>query len=75
VFVSERGAPLTAPGFSRMVERRQIGWAGMRVCCGTPAAMSSRMTASIRGRSRRTWDTATSRIPRALDRFKGFWKD
>jgi integrase len=44
VFVSERGAPLTAPGFSRMVERAaaaaELGIKAMPTCCGTPVATS-----------------------------------
>ena len=74
VFVSERGAPLTAPGFSRMVER-----AGSRpisasrctpTCSGTPAAISSRATAATLARSSRTSAIATSRIRHATRRWR-----
>jgi|SRR5690242_12978240 integrase len=43
VFVSERGAPLSAPGFSRMVERAgrsaKLGIKCMLTCSAMPAAM------------------------------------
>jgi hypothetical protein len=48
VFVSERGAPLSAPGYSRMVERAATE-AGLDIkahahICGMPAPTSSPMT-------------------------------
>ena len=39
-FLPERGAPLSAPGFSRLVERAEAGPWIMLTCCGTPAAIS-----------------------------------
>jgi hypothetical protein len=74
VFVSERGAPLSAPGFSRMIERaasRPI-WASRRMptCCGTPAATSSPPMGTTRGRSRPTLDIAIFRIRRATRRWR-----
>jgi integrase len=72
VFVSERAAPLTAPGFSRMVERAaaaaELGIKAHATCCGTPAATSWPTMATIRARCKPIWATATFRIPRATRR-------
>jgi hypothetical protein len=70
VLVSERGAPLSAPGFSRMVERPAIAAdLGIRLtptCRGAPVATSWRMTVTARERSRRISVTATLKIPPAI---------
>ena len=75
VFVSERGAPLLGAGLrahDRARGRSRPSSASRRTptCCATPAATSSRMTASIRGRCRLTWGIATSRIRRATRRWR-----
>ena len=82
IFVSERGSPLSPPGFSRMVERAGVVAASrcMPTSSGTRPATSWPTTATIRGRSSPTWVTATFRtqrgIPRwAPGRFKDFWRD
>ena len=74
VFVSERGAPLSAPGFSRLIERaatRPI-WASRRTptCSAMPAATSSPTMATIRVRSRRISGIAISRIRHAIPRWR-----
>jgi integrase len=73
VFVSERGAPLTPPGFNRMVKRAAVAAKlGRRTptCCATPAGSSSPMTGSIPGRYRPTSGTAISRIRLAIRRWR-----
>jgi integrase len=71
VFVSERGAPLSAPGFSRMVERAgRAAKLGIKVhahmlrhACGYALA-----NAGHRERCKPTWAIAISRIQRATQR-------
>jgi integrase len=69
VFVSERDAPLSAPGFSRMVERAVarlvLASKLTRTCSVMPAAISWRMTATIPARFRHTSGTRTFKTPRA----------
>ena len=64
IFTSERGAPFTTAGFRKMVARlgvaADLGFPCIRTCCGTPAASSSPMTASIPARCRRISATGTS---------------
>ena len=69
VFVSERGAPLSAAGFARMPPRRRT-WASRRTrtCCAAPVAISSRMTASTPDRCKPIWATVIPRIRRATRR-------
>ena len=50
IFTSERGAPFTPAGFRKMAAR--LVSRCIRTCCGTRAASSSPMTASIPGRCR-----------------------
>jgi integrase len=73
VFVSERGAPLTAAGFSRMVERasRSLRLRPTPTCCGMLVATPSPMPGSIRGRFRRTSDIGISRTPFGIRRWRG----
>jgi hypothetical protein len=70
VFVSERGAPLTAPGFSRMIERAamaaNLGIKAHATCCAMPVAISLPTTGTTRVRSRPTSGIATFRIRRAI---------
>ncbi len=69
VFVSERGAPLSAPGFSRMVERTgrsaklgiKVHAHMLRHACGQATTLA---------RYRRTWAIAISRTPRATPRWR-----
>ena len=65
VFVSERGAPLSAPGFSRMVERagRALELKCMPICSGTPVVMLSRMRAMTLERCKPIWAMPISRTP------------
>jgi integrase len=74
VFVSERGAPLSAPGFSRM-------WRGLGVlqswgsrstltCSGMPAAMRLPMRGMILVRYRLTLVIETFRTQRATQRWR-----
>jgi hypothetical protein len=61
VFVNERGAPLSAPGFSRMVEL---------TCSGMPAAMRLPMRGMILVRYRLTLVIETFRTQRATQRWR-----
>jgi site-specific recombinase XerD len=81
VFVSERGAPLSAPGFSRMVERAAVvtdlgikAHAHMlRHACGYKLAndgIDTRALQAYLGHRNITRYTAL-----APDRFRGFWRD
>ena len=84
VFVSERGAPLTAPGFSRMVERAAVA-AGLgikahahmlRHACGYKLANDGVDTRSLQAYlGHRNIQNTTRYTALALDRFKTFWKD
>jgi len=84
VFVSERGAPLTAPGFSRMVERAaaaaDLGIKGhahmLRHACGYKLANDGIDTRSLQVYlGHRNIQNTTRYTALAPDRFKGFWKD
>ena len=84
VFVSERGAPLTAPGFSRMVERAAVT-AGLgikahahmlRHACGYKLANDGVDTRSLQAYlGHRNIQNTTRYTALAPDRFRGFWKD
>lgn len=84
VFVSERGAPLTAPGFSRMVERTAVA-AGLgikahahmlRHACGYKLANDGVDTRSLQAYlGHRNIQSTTRYTALAQDRFKRFWKD
>ncbi len=84
VFVSERGAPLTAPGFSRMVERAAVA-AGLgikahahmlRHACGYKLANDGVDTRSLQAYlGHRNIQNTTRYTALAPDRFKCFWKD
>jgi type 1 fimbriae regulatory protein FimB/type 1 fimbriae regulatory protein FimE len=84
VFVSERGAPLTAPGFSRMVERAaaavDLGIKAhahmLRHACGYKLANDGIDTRSLQAYlGHRNIQNTTRYTALAPDRFKGFWKD
>ena len=84
VFVSERCAPLTAPGFSRLVERAAIaGGLGikahahmLRHACGYKLANDGVDTRSLQAYlGHRNIQNTTRYTALAPDRFKGFWKD
>jgi integrase len=84
VFVSERGAPLTAPGFSRMVERTAVAadlgikaHAHMlRHACGYKLANDGNDTRSLQAYlGHRNIQNTTRYAALAPGRFKGFWKD
>ncbi len=84
VFVSERGAPLTAPGFSRMVERVaaavDLGIKAhahmLRHACGYKLANDGIDTRSLQAYlGHRNIQNTTRYAALAPDRFKGFWKD
>ena len=84
VFVSERGAPLTAPGFSRMVERAAVAadlgikaHAHMlRHACGYKLANDGVDTRSLQAYlGHRNIRNTTRYTALAADRFKSFWKD
>ena len=67
VFMSERGAPMSAVGFRRMMGRlgkaAKMPFPSILTCCATPAGSSSPMTVRTRGRFSNTSDTRTSSIP------------
>jgi integrase len=84
VFVSERGAPLSAPGFSRMIERAAIsadigikGHAHMlRHACGYKLANDGIDTRALQAYlGHRNIQNTTRYTALASDRFKGFWRD
>ncbi len=84
IFVSERGAPLTAPGFSRMIERAAVAAKlgikahahMLRHACGFKLANDGRDTRSIQAYMGHANIANTVRYTAlAPDRFKGFWKD
>jgi integrase len=84
VFVSERGAPLSAPGFSRMVERAAAA-AGLgikahahmlRHACGYKLANDGIDTRALQAYlGHRNIQNTTRYTALAPDRFKGFWRD
>ena len=84
VFVSERGAPLSAPGFSRMVERAggaaRLGIKAhanmLRHACGYKLANDGHDTRALQAYlGHRNIQNTTRYTAFAPDRFKGFWKD
>jgi site-specific recombinase XerD len=84
VFVSERGAPLTGPGFSRMVERAaasaRLGIKAhahmLRHACGFKLANDGHDTRALQAYLGHKNIQNTARYTAlAPDRFKGFWKD
>jgi integrase len=84
VFVSERGAPLSAPGFSRMVERAGRGAKlGIKVhahmlrhACGYALANAGHDTRALQAYLGHANIQNTTRYTAlAQDRFKGFWRD
>ena len=84
IFVSERGAPLTAPGFSRMVERAAVAadlgikaHAHMlRHACGYKLANDGHDTRSLQAYlGHRNIQNTTRYTALAPDRFKTFWQD
>lgn len=84
VFVSERGAPLTAPGFSRMVERTAVA-AGLgikahahmlRHACGYKLANDGVDTRSLQAYlGHRNIQNTTRYTALAPGRFRGFFQD
>jgi integrase len=84
VFVSERGAPLSAPGFSRMVERAgRAAKLGIKVhahmlrhACGYALANAGHDTRALQAYlGHRNIQNTTRYTALAPDRFKGFWRD
>ena len=84
VFVSERGAPLSAPGFSRMVERAaasaKLGIKAhahmLRHACGYKLANDGHDTRSLQAYlGHKNIQNTTRYTALAPDRFKGFWRD
>jgi site-specific recombinase XerD len=84
VFVSERDAPLSAPGFSRMVERAaasaHLGIKAhahmLRHACGYKLANDGHDTRSLQAYlGHRNIQNTTRYTALAPDRFKGFWRD
>jgi integrase len=84
VFVSERDAPLSAPGFSRLVERAAAS-AGLgikahahmlRHACGYKLANDGHDTRSLQAYlGHRNIQNTTRYTALAPDRFKSFWRD
>ncbi len=84
VFVSERGTPLTAPGFSRMVERAAVAAKldvkahahMLRHACGFKLANDGVDTRSLQDYlGHRNIQNTVRYTALAQNRFKGFWKD
>jgi len=84
VFVSERGAPLSAPGFSRMVERTAVAAKleikthahMLRHACGYKLANDGHDTRSLQAYlGHKNIQNTTRYTALAPDRFKNFWKD
>lgn len=84
VFVSERGAPFTAPGFSRMIERAgavanlaiKAHAHMLRHACGYKLASDGVDTRSLQAYlGHRNIQNTVRYAALAPDRFKGFWRD
>jgi integrase len=84
VFVSESGAPLSAPGFSRMIERAakaaNLGIKAhahmLRHGCGYKLANDGIDTRALQAYlGHRNIQNTTRYTALAPDRFKGFWRD
>jgi integrase len=84
VFGSERGAPLSAPGFSRIVERAgRAAKLGIKVhahmlrhACGYALANAGHDTRALQAYLGHANIQNTTRYTAlAQDRFKGFWRD
>jgi site-specific recombinase XerD len=84
VFVSERGAPMSAPGFSRMVERAAVSAKlgiktrahMLRHACGYKLANDGQDTRSLQAYlGHKNIQNTTRYTALAPDRFKNFWKD
>ena len=84
VFTSERGPPLSAPGFSRMVERAgRAAKLGIKVhahmlrhACGYALANAGHDTRALQAYlGHRNIQNTTRYTALAQDRFKGFWQD
>jgi integrase len=84
VFVSERGAPLSAPGFSRMVERAgRAAKLGIKVhahmlrhACGYALANAGHDTRALQAYlGHRNIQNTTRYTALASDRFARFWQD
>lgn len=84
VFVSERGAPLSAPGFSRMVERAgreaklgiKVHAHMLRHACGYALANAGHDTRALQAYlGHRNIQNTTRYTALAEGRFKGFWRD
>jgi type 1 fimbriae regulatory protein FimB/type 1 fimbriae regulatory protein FimE len=84
VFVGERGAPLSAPGFSRMVERAgrsaklgiKVHAHMLRHACGYALANAGHDTRALQAYlGHRNIQNTTRYTALAQDRFKGFWQD
>jgi site-specific recombinase XerD len=84
VFVSERGAPLSAPGFSRMIERAvlaaKLGIKAhahmLRHACGYKLANDGIDTRALQAwLGHRNIQHSVRYTELAPDRFKGFWRD
>jgi integrase len=84
IFVSERGAPLSAPGFSRLVERAAVAARleikahahMLRHACGYKLANDGHDTRALQAYlGHRNIQNTTRYTALAPDRFKGFWRD
>jgi len=84
VLVSERGAPLTSPTFSRMVERAtavanlciKAHAHTLRHACGYKLANDGHDTRSLQAYlGHRNIQNTTRYTTLAPDRFKSFWRD
>jgi integrase len=84
VFVSERGAPLSAPGFSRMVERAaasaKLGIKAhahmLRHACGYKLANDGHDARALQAYlGHRNIQNTTRYTALAQDRFRDFWRD
>jgi type 1 fimbriae regulatory protein FimB/type 1 fimbriae regulatory protein FimE len=84
VFVSERGAPLSAPGFSRMIERAgRAAKLGIKVhahmlrhACGFALANAGHDTRALQAYlGHRNIQNTTRYTALAQDRFARFWRD
>jgi site-specific recombinase XerD len=84
LFVSERGAPLTAPGFSRMIERAaaaaDLGIKAhahmLRHACGYKLANDGHDTRSLQAYlGHRNIQNTNRYTALAPDRFRAFWRD
>jgi integrase len=70
VFITERGSPMSAAGFRKMLARTSFGSWCIRTCLGMPAGSSSPTMAMTHGRCSTTSGTRIFSTPRAIPGYR-----